>query len=439
MSDWKSFLKNINSGDNICIFTIGRMHPFHKGHKELVCDVMRKTKQITDMGFNATAYVYLSATNEESKWITSDKIIIEYLKSKKRISDREKRLITREINTIKSKIKKSEPLPTSYRYVFLHKMLKKNSCGENFPNPIVLYDQSVGSLGEDLKKFSIGKELTKGSKKSGTLAVSSSIMVRNRHGNLPSIKCLNFLKNTRKHNKVILLVGSDRVEAFKTYNEQKMNELFDSGNAIILQSGGERGHSGEGDKALDELEVLFANMSIDDDNSGESKVPVREDYSGSLARIKALGQKDDIKQFLHMIDYSPDDDVGDIEKLIVKIRDVNGIPNKHVKKYISEAVREIDDEIDDDGDFDKFAEQFVRNMRLGRLARQQRGFGRTRKRKKRKHCSKKRLKKNMICHRGTKKKLRKLRKLTKKLKIRLTRCSKKRLKKWKVKKSRKKM
>ena len=111
-------------------------------------------------------------------------------------------------------------------------------------------------------------------------------MVRDRHGNLPSIKCLNFLKNTRKHNKVILLVGSDRVEAFKRYNEEKMNELFGYGNALILQSGGERGDSGEGDKALDELEVLFANMSLDDDNSGESKVPVREDYSGSLSRKK---------------------------------------------------------------------------------------------------------------------------------------------------------
>ena len=102
--------------------------------------------------------------------------------------------------------------------------------------------------------------------------------------NLPSLKCINFLKNTRKHNKVILLVGSDRVEAFKRYNEEKMNELFGVGNAFILQSGGERGDSGEGDKALDELEVLFANMSLDDDNSGESKVPVREDYSGSLSR-----------------------------------------------------------------------------------------------------------------------------------------------------------
>lgn len=345
--------------------------------------------------------------------------------------DREKRITQREISKIKSKIKKLEPLPTSYRYVFLHKMLKKNSCGENFPNPIVLYDQSVTSLGEDLKKFSIGKQLTKGSRE--RLSVKDSIMVRDSYGNLPSLKCINYLR--KHHNKVILLVGSDRVEAFKRYNEEKMNELFGVGNALILQSGGERGDSGEGDKALDELEVLFANMSLDDDNSGESKVPVREDYSGSLSRKKALGNKNDIKQFLHMIDYTPGDNLDDIYKLIIKIRQANRVSILGISKKIRAAVNEIDD----DGDFDKFAEQFVESGEERKKLRQQRGFGRTKKRKKRKRCSKKRLKKNMICHKGTKKKLRKLRKLTKKLKIRLTRCSKKRLKKWKVKKSRKKM
>tara|TARA_Y100000287_G_scaffold148038_1_gene123076 strand:- start:115 stop:1047 length:933 start_codon:yes stop_codon:yes gene_type:complete len=310
-------------------------------------------------------------------------------------------------------------------------MLEKNSCGENFPNPIVLYDQSITSLGTELRKFSIGRKLTSGSRE--RLSVPGTAMVRDSYGNLPSLKCLNYLR--KHHNKVILLVGSDRVEAFKRYNEEKMNELFGYGNALILQSGGERGDAGEGDKALDELEVLFANMSLDDDNSGESKVPVREDYSGSLSRKKALGTKDDIKQFLHMIDYSPDDNINDIEKLIVKIRDVNGVSNVNVKKYIRKAVKEFDD----DYDFDRFAERFVKSGEERKKLREQRGFGRTRKRKKRKRCSKKRLKKNMICHKGTKKKLRKLRKLTKKLKIQLTKCSKKRLKKWKVKKSRKKM
>tara|TARA_Y100000389_G_scaffold104372_1_gene101240 strand:- start:1392 stop:2624 length:1233 start_codon:yes stop_codon:yes gene_type:complete len=410
------------------------MHPFHKGHKELVCDVMRKTKQITDMDVKATAYIYLSATNEESRWITNENIT-NTMKSK---TPQEKRALKRQINKIKARIGQSEPLPTSYRFAFLHKMLKKNSCVEEeekeiFPDPIVLYDQSVTSLAKDLQdNFSNGKELTSGSRE--RLSVPGTAMVRDSYGNLPSLKCLNYLHKQR-HNKVILLVGSDRVEAFKKYNMEKMIELFGKRNAFILQSGGERGDSGEGDKALDELEVLFANMSLDDDNSGESKVPVREDYSGSLSRKKALGNKNDIKQFLHMIDYTPGDSLDDIHKLIIKIRQANRVSILGISKKIRAAVNEIDD----DSDVDKFAEQFVESGEERKKLRQQRGFGRTKKRKKRKRCSKKRLKKNMICHKGTKKKLRKLRKLTKKLKIRLTRCSKKRLKKWKVKKSRKKM
>ena len=57
-----------------------------------------------------------------------------------------------------------------------------------------------------------------------------------------------------------------------------------------------------------------------------------------------------------------------------------------------------------------------------------------RKTKKRKRCTKKRLRKKMICVKGPKKKLKKLRAYTKKIKLNLTRCSKKRMKKWTLKK-----
>lgn len=426
---WNEFLNNINKGDNICIFTIGRFHPFHKGHKDLICDVMLKTKEINDMNKGrATAYVYLSATNKESRWITDEKIIT-YLQKKGK-TPREMRAINREVKKIKEKIEKSEPLPTSYRFAFLHKMLDKQSCGPNLPNPIILYDENLNySLAEELKNnFINGTNLTKGSRE--RLAVSDARMVRDRYGKLPSIKCLSYLKKQRKHNKVILLVGSDRVEAFKKYNSKIMEELFNEGNSLILQSGGERGDSGEGDKALDELETLFANMSIDE-KTEKSKIPEREDYSGSLARKKALGNKDDIKQFLQMIDYTPDDDIGDILALLIKIRNVNGDKNNgKTKQLLWNAVMEIDN----DNEFDKFAVGFAIG---GPEKRQKRKL--TRKRGgRRKRCSRKRIKNKIICHKGTKKNLKKLSKLTKKLKLRLTKCSKKRINKWKVKKTRKK-
>ena len=63
--------------------------------------------------------------------------------------------------------------------------------------------------------------------------------------------------------------------------------------------------------------------------------------------------------------------------------------------------------------------------------------GKKRKRK-RKKCSKKKTKKKLICYRGTKKNLKKLGKMTKRLNIRLTKCSKNRLKKWNKKKKKRK-
>jgi len=56
------------------------------------------------------------------------------------------------------------------------------------------------------------------------------------------------------------------------------------------------------------------------------------------------------------------------------------------------------------------------------------------RRKRRKNAKKKSCRSprtNMLCHRGSRKKLKKLKKLTKKLKLRLTRCSRRRMNKWK--------
>jgi len=52
---------------------------------------------------------------------------------------------------------------------------------------------------------------------------------------------------------------------------------------------------------------------------------------------------------------------------------------------------------------------------------------------KRRRCTKKRLKKKMLCYKGSKKTLKKLKKKNKNLKIKLTKCSKKRLKRWRRK------
>jgi hypothetical protein len=58
------------------------------------------------------------------------------------------------------------------------------------------------------------------------------------------------------------------------------------------------------------------------------------------------------------------------------------------------------------------------------------GYGGKKIMKKNKKCTTRKLKQKMICHKGTKKQLKKLNKRTKKLNLSLTECAKKRLKKW---------
>ena len=49
---------------------------------------------------------------------------------------------------------KLNPLPRRMFEVEDEQMLEIELLGKNFPNPIVLYDQSITSLGTELRKFS---------------------------------------------------------------------------------------------------------------------------------------------------------------------------------------------------------------------------------------------------------------------------------------------
>jgi hypothetical protein len=107
---------------------------------------------------------------------------------------------------------------------------------------------------------------------------------------LPSAQCLNWLKS-RGFTKVILLVGSDRVEAFKKYNQDLGNKLFK--NFKVDQSGYDRGPAGR--QAL-KLERTLSNESIDDLSqmmSGLSISPAEQkkradEYSGTRTRNAAI-------------------------------------------------------------------------------------------------------------------------------------------------------
>ena len=100
------------------------------------------------------------------------------------------------------------------------------------------------------------------------------IAIRESYGKLYSIRLLNWLKKSGRFNKVILLVGSDRVKAFKKYNDDLIKKLFEDG--IILKSGGERGAAGNRDASIDELTRAVKKLAAEGRNP--------DSHSGSIAR-----------------------------------------------------------------------------------------------------------------------------------------------------------
>lgn len=430
----KKFKANIAPGDKVAVFTLGRFHPVTLGHMELIGEVMETAEIIRTSipvckrmpSFSVDTFIWLSPTNVEEGWIHNPEISELKKRERDASSDREQRLVGREQKIRKTEINKTEPISTAIRVATLNGALIK------FPiKPTILIDY----------QRTIDVELERAKKTESNFI--KPIAIRESYGKLYSIRLLNWLRKSGGFNKIILLVGSDRVEDFKKYNNDLIKKLFDGG--IILKSGGERGAAGKRDDSIDKLTDGVKKLSL------AEKYPDR--ISGSIARnlitqFKRTVPVINIKAFLRQQGWKKEENTP--EKRKQTIAQIKQIRNNHkptlspiLDDTINQAIAELNDEgYDYKTQGNPFAESDLTQEDGGKPGNTMGGGKRkTRKRKrkrKRKRCSKKRLKKKMICHRGTKKKLRKLRKLTKKLKIRLTRCSKKRLKKWNVKKSRKK-
>lgn len=477
-NELEKFINNLDKKDKVAVFTMGRFHPFHRGHHELIThtnDLAYKIKQKVE---KSQSFVWISPTNKEEGWIKyKDKTILKYLnlihKAKKnknktpraiRNQMRKNKTSVSRVNKLKKEINKTEPLPTEIRLYYVNKFI------ENLKNkPIVLVDYEVNSANfKDIKKFPIS--------------------VREKYGTLYSEKVLNFLKK-RGFNKVILLVGSDRIEAFKKYNSKTIKNLFDDG--IIIQSGLDREKAGMGNKAIDDLIQQFKKLNVDDKIIETEKAGM---YSGSMSRKLANSRiKEDLKSFLKQIGYKDGDDTQKILQLINYIRKANSKPYITKKKLIEVITDLKDDKInyDEENPFEEGAfgfmgggsvceldrnnisewqkclrlkrinENIQRRAKIDRLdmmttakgrasleeigkgvhtrledAMKKAGYGggnkkrKTIKRKK-KRPSKKRLKKKKN-NRKTKKRRRKK---TKKLKIKLTKSNRKKIGIWKVKKS----
>ncbi len=348
-NELEKFTNNLDKKDKVAVFTMGRFHPFHRGHHELIThtnDLAYKIKQRVE---KSQSFVWISPTNKEEGWVKyKDKTILKYLnlnhKAKKnknknktpraiRNQMRKNKTSVSRVNKIKKEINKTEPLPTEIRLYYVNKFI------ENFKNkPIVLVDYEVSSANfKDIKKFPIS--------------------VREKYGTLYSEKVLNFLKK-RGFNKVILLIGSDRIESFKKYNSKTIKNLFDDG--IIIQSGLDREKAGMGNKEIDNLIQQFKKLNVDDKIIETEKAGM---YSGSMSRKLANSRiKEDLKSFLKQIGYKDGDDTQKILQLINYIRKANSKPYI-TKQKLSEVIIDLKDDninYDEENPFEIGAFGFMR-------------------------------------------------------------------------------
>lgn len=132
----------------------------------------------------------------------------------------------------------------------------------------------------------------------------------------PSVTCINYLKNAALVKQIEIVVGSDRVDAFRRYNQEHLDQLEEGGS--VRQAGRDRGSVGDGiieapvkqvfslDNYEQEriVESAFDSCSADDVQGICSYGEVRDGlFSGTILRncVKAL--KCPVEEDTNPLDY----------------------------------------------------------------------------------------------------------------------------------------
>ena len=287
-------MANKNEEKKPVVITIGRLQPPHKGHDVLIRDTVQLAR---DLG--GDSFVWISPSRTDGRADLDDGEVPERTEP--------------------------DPLSISQRFYYLNKMYPRSV----YPEVKFLYDMDEGIRLKTQKELNAGRSTlevpTRGRRKKPdnwkkmTLCqkykyvsimeeatprwtmFNRAIQVRDRAARvpvggrrLPSAQCLNWLKS-RGYTKVILLVGSDRVEAFKTYNQELGDKLFNK--FKVSQSGYDRGGAGRqelkpptmleralSDESIDDLSQMMSGLSISPAEQRERA----EEYSGTRTRNAAI-------------------------------------------------------------------------------------------------------------------------------------------------------
>ena len=263
------------SNDKEAIITIGRWEPPHRGHEVLIRDTIQLARDV-----NGKPFLWVSPIQERTR---------------------------------------NDPLSIAERIYYLNRMYPKRNYPDltfltdnpglslrpvyerelNSGRSVLTRNKAGNTLPDNWDSMSICQKYKYKNLVSDRLLDSRVKIVRDRAAKaspgsrkLPSKQCLNWLRK-RGFMKVTILVGSDRVEAFRKYNEELGKELFKS--FKIEQSGYDRGETGmqklklersisdDSEKDLEELSMLMDGLSLSPhDQKGRA-----EEYSGTRTREAA--------------------------------------------------------------------------------------------------------------------------------------------------------
>ena len=239
-------VNELKKKDKIAVVTIGRWQPPHAGHLELIDGTYDKVDKFHIEGFKkARGFIWLAPRPDEKnldveiggdiinknplylidKWMYLNYMIPLNKYDRKKL----KFLHVTDIdNDINQKVFRDDKDNASF-LTDRHDL--KNSVDENELSECqeVKYNLLFKYGKENFQKF---KQRT------------YKITTRYRRKS-PSATCIEFLKN-RGYKKLLLLVGSDRVEAFRRFNKAHLEAAFGAGNGIIEQIGADRGNAGNG-------------------------------------------------------------------------------------------------------------------------------------------------------------------------------------------------
>ena len=225
--------------DKIAIITIGRWQPPHAGHLELIDGTYEKVTKFKEVGFKgADGYIWIAPRpnkkignliNKNPLYLIDKWIYLNYMLPFDHYEDNLKFLhITNIDNDINQKVFRDDEDNASF-------LTAKHNLRENVSEDQLSECQAI----KYNLLFKYGKENYQEFKQR-----TVKVNVRNQRVSA-SATCIDFLKN-RGYKKLLLLVGSDRVEAFQAFNQEHLEQAFGAGNGIIEQIGADRGSAGNG-------------------------------------------------------------------------------------------------------------------------------------------------------------------------------------------------